>query len=320
MLRAIFNFLIAWLVLFASIGFCLWQLVSPNFIGTQAKNVGLYNKVANDLPSVLPSSNLNGITLTSTDITSIATSSVDANTFYDFFNQLTNAYSQWLVGRTSLVNFSYSTVTVKNNLMNNLTANLETKYQALPTCTTAQLKKWQATTGLPSCQLPESNSYSSQVNTLLSAQASQVVNQLPDTLRTSNSSQGFLSTRNYATKTLQIIELIWAITAVLVVLYLIVFRTRAFFSLSFIFILAGVLEVAFSFVGWDWLTNIVTSSLKSINQTTASVVVDLSGAGLNALKTTLGDLSIVSLSLGAFFLIAGIFTKFMPNKNNGSLN
>lgn len=309
MLKAIANFFIAWLVLFSTIGFTLYQVARPNFIATQAQQVDLYNRLAGELDTISPI-NLNNIPFTTAEVHDIVVNAIDQTTFYNIFSKASNSYVEWLTGRSDTLDFSFPATGIKTNLQNAITAKLEAKYSALPVCKTSQLKGWQATNGLPACQLASNNVLAGGVNDLLSAQAAGVVNQIPDTLTVPAPSQGMLSARYYTIEALKVIELIWAITAGVILLYLIVFRSRGFISLAFIFLLAGLLEVGFGFIGWDWLGRLATDSLQNLNASTLSLAVQLITATLDVFKTILGNLSIISLASGGLFLLLGLFYKF----------
>ena len=309
MLKAVCNFLLAWLVFFSSVGFTLYQVTRPNFIANQAQSIDLYDQLSGELGSISPI-NLNGIPLTSAQEHTIVTNAINQTTFYNFFAGFTNSYVNWLTGRSSSLSFSYPMTEIKTNLQNSISAQLISPYNNLPVCENSQLTGWQASNGLPSCQLANNNILSANVDELLSEQATKIISQIPDTIVAINPSQSLLKARYDTIQTLKIIELIWLVTLGFIVLYLLAFRTRGFLSLSFIFILAGLLEVAFGFVGWDWLSRFITDSLQSLNQTTATAVISIFGAALKLLQTTLGNLSIISLSIGGLFLILGIFYKF----------
>lgn len=309
MLKAIFNFFLAWLVLFSSVGFTLYQVTRSDFIATQAQKVDLYGRLSGELATISPIS-LNNIPLTNAEVRDIVVTSIDQTTFYNMFSKASNSYVDWLTGRSDTLEFSYPMSGIKTNFQNAITAKLIAKYTSLPVCKTSQLKGWQATDGLPSCQLPNNNVLAGNVDGLLSQQATSVVNQIPDTLVTSAPTQGLLQARYYTIQGLKAIELIWLITFGLILLYLVIFRTRGFISLAFIFLLAGILEVAFGFIGWDWVARLATDSLQNFNQSMISAIIQIITAILDVFKTTLGNLSIISLSAGGLFLILGIFYKF----------
>ncbi len=310
MIKAIFNFFLAWLVLFSSIGFAVYQVQRPGFIGTQSRDVRLYERLSGELGSLLPTDAKKNIPFTDAEIKDIVTTTIDANTFYDIETKVTDTYTGYLTSRSDSLNFTYPLATIKTNLQTAITNAMVAQYASEPTCKTTQLKGWQATNGIPACQLPTNNILSTQVNTLFAQQAASVANQLPDSWTLSQPNDGLVKQRGYVTEGVKIIELIWAATFGFILLYLLIFRSRAFLSLAFIFLLAGLLEVGFSYIGWDWLGRTISDSLTTMNQATAGAITDLVAAVLDIMKTILGNLSIITLSAGGLSLILGIFYKF----------
>jgi len=305
MLKLIFNFILIWLVFLSSLGYVAYQLQKPSFLVAEARQVRLYDRLTGQIGAVLPKATKDS-PFTDAELKDIITQSIDANAFYDFTNQAATAYLDWLTGRADTLTFNYNFTPTKSRLNDTITEKLLAKYNNLPTCQTKDLHTWSTANGLPSCQLPASNVQSNDVESAFRNQATTLTRDLPDQLTAGVPSPQLLQTRKDVIEALKVIKFIWLVTAAFLALYLLIFRSRAFFSLAVIFLIAGLLEIGFSLIGWEWLRRLVSDSLTKNNQAVAAFIVDMVSAGIEVLKTLLGNLSIITLSLGGLFLILGV--------------
>jgi hypothetical protein len=100
-------------------------------------------------------------------------------------------------------------------------------------------------------------------------------------------------------------------TLLLTLIYLLVFRASGLISLGICLLLVGLLQIAFSLVGWDWITKTIgdfvggSGEAKSI----APVIIDLVSVILGAMKTVMGNISIGFLISGGVLIVFGIVGK-----------
>lgn len=310
MIKGLFNFVFIWLLFLASLGFTLYTLQKPGFLVDQARDVRLYERLTGNIGSFFPKEKREQIPLTDAELTDLLTSSVDADTFYGFSDQLVTAYSNYFTSRSETLSFSYNLASVKEKTTAALTAKLIAKYNDLPECKSNQLKNWQADKGLPECQLPSGNVQSNDVNRLLTRQATEATAQWPESVSVPEPNQDLAGVRAKVTQVLRWIYLTWVVLAGFLLLYLLIFRSRGFLSLAIIFLMAGLLEVAFGLIGWEWLARNIIDLVGGQSVQLTGLSTDLAAAIAQVLKKIMGTLSIITLSLGGLFLIVGLISKF----------
>lgn len=317
MLRALTSMILIVLVFLSTLGYVGHQLTQPDFLVGQAERVHLYEQTTTQIQTLLPKDSLKGLPFSPTDIQTIIGQAVDAQTFYSDLGGLIGAYSDWLTGRSAALNYQLNLAPIKTKLVNQASSQLVADYQGLPICTTAQLKTWNATNGLPSCQLPPSNIQSRDVNSLLDNQVGQFVNQIPDKTSLPKPTPGMVQARARVIQVLQLIKFIWLATAAFILLYALIGRRKAFFSLAIIFLVAGLLEIAFSFVAWDWLKRLIIDLVNKPDQSQqiVTIVSTIVSDAIETLKTLLGNISIFTLAAGGLFLILWAFTLRYRAKN-----
>lgn len=310
MIKSIFNFVFIWLLFLSSLGFTLYQIQRPDFLTTQVKEVRLYERITGNVGSFIPKEMKAKMPFTDSELKDIVTGTIDAATFYGFLDQAAAAYLEYLTGRQDTIEFTYHLAPLKTTFADALTAKMVAKYAALPICKANQLKSWQADEGLPECQLPPSNVQSNDVNRLFARQAAEVTSEWPDDVAMPGASEELIQARSQVTQAIKVIYIIWAVTLGFLLLYLLIFRSRAFLPLAVIFLLAGALEIGFSLIGWQYVSQVVVDLLNSPGQNLAGFTADMAGALAEVLKTIMGNLSIISLVTGAVFLVIGVIARF----------
>jgi hypothetical protein len=299
------------LIFLSSVGVTLYKVKNPAFLNEQARETNLYGRLSANLPRLLPESFAAETGLSTEDLADVLVAAVDAQTFYGFVDAVTSSYITWLVGDSEKLDFRYDLEAVKTNGRDKALDRLLAKYGELPLCDSEQVKSWSTENGLPSCRLPEGNVRSNDVSRLLGQHLDKVLETLPSEI-VGNETAKLREGRAKVLWTLQAVRLTWIITAVFLLLYLVIFRRAAFLSLAFVFLLAGVVEAAFSLIAWDWVGKIVIDSLPSSVGPYVPLAVDLITAILDVLKRTLSVLSFWLIAVGALFLLLWIFYRPKP--------
>jgi hypothetical protein len=150
-------------------------------------------------------------------------------------------------------------------------------------------------------------------NTQLRHQVSLTVASLPDQLTPPPPSPGLIQTRNVVTGFLHYLHYLWLLTAAFLVLYLVIFRRRAFLPLAWIFLLAGLLELGFGLIGWGLLKTLLTNALNHSSLSfgpTAGLIVQLLGAVMEILKIILKKISYLMFAISAVLLVLGLISHF----------
>ncbi len=317
MFRSLINFLLIVLLFVSTLGFVAYQSTKPAFLVAQAQRVHLYQQITGQIGNFIPKDSLKGLPLSSDQMSAVMTSAVDASTFYSLLAGVAASYLDYLTGRTAIFHYSLNLQPVKAKIITQGSSAVIAQYQALPLCQSSQLKGWDAKNSFPSCQLPPTNLQSRDVNQLLGAQITNLVGQLPDRYTAPAASEGLKTARDRVSALMKMVRLSWLVTTGLVLLTLAIWRRRAFAELAVIFLIAGLLEVAFSLVAWDWLKRLIVDLINHPGQSQALVTIvgTLVDDIIQTLKTIMGNLSIITLSVGGAFLILWGFTHFGKPKN-----
>ncbi|MEK7202467.1 MAG: hypothetical protein AAB669_02975 [Patescibacteria group bacterium] len=311
MIKSFFIFLLTILLFLASLGYVVYRLQDPEFVISQARSVNLYGRLVGNVGQFIPSEELKSFGLTNADVTDILKSGFDGEQFYDLTGVVLGAYLPWLTGQTDSLAYSYPLGGVKQKLEGATAAKLSAKYYSLPLCTTAGLRNWSFENSLPSCQLAAGTLQAKSITNSTNVAASKLTEALPDTLSASQVSPSLAAAKIKVALAFKIIYAIWGATLLLGLLYLLIFRSAGFISLAICFLLVGLLQIAFSLVGWDWITKTIgdfvggSGEAKSI----APIVIDLASVILGAMKTVMGNISIGFLVSGVALLVLGIISK-----------
>lgn len=311
MIKSFFILLLTALLFLATFGYVVYRLQDPQFVVDQSRSVNLYGRLVSNVGGFLPSDQLKNSGFDSADITDVLKSGIDGEQFYRLEQTALNAYLPWLTGKTDSLSFTYPLQETKQKLNDAATAKILAKYNNLPMCTSAQLRDWTFDTGLPSCQLTSGTLKAKSINNLASQLATKLTEGIPDTLSATQPPSQLLTARVNVALAFKIIYAIWGLTLLLALLYLLIWRSSGLISLGVCFLLVGLLQIAFSLVGWDWITKTIgdfvggSGEAKSI----APVIIDLVSVILGAMKTVMGNISIGFLVSGGSLIILGIVSK-----------
>lgn len=316
MIKSFFIFLLTILLFLASLGYVVYRLQNPDFVVAQSRSVNLYGRLVGNVGQFLPTDELINLGLTNTDVTDILKSGLDGEQFYDLTGVVLGAYLPWLTGQTDSLSYSYELGSVKQKLTEATEAKLLAEYYSLPLCTAVQLRNWSFDSGLPSCQLVAGTLQAKSITNSANLAATKLTEGIPDTLSASQASSTLLAVKIKVALAFKIIYAIWGATLLFGLLYLLIFRSSGFISLAICFLLVGLLQIAFSLVGWDWITKTIgdfvggSGEAKSI----APIVIDLVSVILGAMKTVMGNISIGFLVSGVVLLVLGIISKIHKAK------
>lgn len=316
MFKTFFSFVLLLLIFASSLGFTVSKIRHPEFINQQVRNVNLYGRLSGNLAKVLPEEQFAVSPFSREDLADILTAAVDSQTFYDFTDEASVAYIGWLTGDSTELKFKYDLAEFKVKARDKAVDRLLSKYDNLPICDDKQIKAWGTSGGLPSCKLPASNVRSNDIAGLLGKEVDAILTLLPSEL-TGKETPELMRMRQNVISALRVIKLIWGVTLSILLLYLVVWRRRAFLSLAFILLLAGLIEAAFSLIAWDWVGRVVIDLLPSKSSSFLPLIIDVTTAVLEVLKRTLSSLSITLLISGAAFLVLWIF--YRPKVNRASV-
>lgn len=310
MIKSLLSFILIWLIFLSTLGYTLSRLEDPAFLASQARKVNIYGRLSTQLPALLPKELVDSSPLSRDEWADVIRASIDGSTFYSFLDGYLAAEIKWLTGRSDQLNYSYSLVTIKEKAGNELTQKLLVHYDNLAPCKPTELKNWQNDKGFPVCKLPSSNVKAADTTRILSAVSAKTIADLPGSFSV-ESSPNQLKARTAVMKVVYYTNIIWGITALFLVLYLLILRRRAFFPLAGIFLVVGLLEIGFSLIAWDWLLKNIADWLGGkLDASLLPLLVDFSGAIMEVFKTILGNASIFTLIFGGVMLILGLYGKF----------
>lgn len=310
MIKALFNFILIWLVFLSSLGYTINRLEDPEFLTAQVREAKLYDRLTAHLDAVFPKNEVDKLPFTNEDLRQIITKTIDANTFYDALGSAASAYGNWLQGNNSTIGFSYDLAPLKEQFITNATDTALAAYASQPVCKSQEIANWGRGDALPECRLSGNDTGETTLKPLVQKQLNETIGKLPNTLVSGEASPELLRARETVHLVNKVILTIWLVTFAIILLYLVLLRARAFFSLAIIFIVAGLLEIGFGLIGWEWIRQTLVDLFSNQGATWATFVVDLTASLVEILKTILGNLSIISLSLGGLFLILGVFFGF----------
>jgi len=316
MLKGFFGLILTGLLFFSSLGFVVFRLGSADFIVEQAREVSLYGRLINNIEPLLGFREGNKPPLLEgEELSEVVRSAVDGEQFYDFLGRYLKAHLEWLTGERETLNFSDDVTAVKQKASNELAAKVLAKYEGLPSCQANQLKTWSLDEGLPECKLSEGSASSRQdIATQIRSLANEQISGIPNRIVSNNPSTNMHSTRENLGRILTLIKLLWLLTGALVILFFIISRRGAFFTLAGAFLLVGVIEVGFSLIAWDWLAKNIADFVSSGEAAVlAPLIVDFASTILEVFQTALGSISIVFLIAGASMLAAGFIWRPKPS-------
>lgn len=304
-MRALLNLVLIVLLFLSTLGFVFNRVTDAGFVAGQARVTNLYGRLTTQIETTLPKQFTENSGLTGEDLSTIVRDSIDADTFYTTLEGYLRSQMDWLTSKSDSNNFSFNLAPIKESAVERITEKQLIQYNKLPACTGEQARLWSLEDGLPECRLSNSDD---NIEQALRASTEEGLAELPATLSTPPPSEEMQRSREVVTKASQITLIVWLLTAGIIALYILLLRQRAFFPLATTFILVGLLQVGFSLIAWDWLGRVVTESFQ--NQEgygeLIPLLVDVATTILTVLKRSLGNISIITLSIGVLFLVLGI--------------
>lgn len=306
MIKTFLGFILMALIFSATLGLSLSQLQKPEFLSEQARRVNLYGRLTSNLPKLVDDQILKDSPFGEEDLMDIVQSSVDSETFYAFLDQYLKEHVDWLAGRTNTLDFTYDLAQVKARAREKANSRIIAKYEGLPTCNSTQISSWSAENTLPSCKLPSTSIRSNDVHRILETQTDSFLETIPGEI-SSKPTPSLEIMREQASRAVKATQIAIIAAAAFIVLYLAIYRRKAFLSLAFIFLLTGLIEAAFGLIAWDWVGKIVVDTLPDNKATTLPIIVDVVTAVLEVLKKSLANTSIILLIIGGVFLLLAIF-------------
>jgi len=266
----------------------------------------MYERLIKNLEPVLKEMNVGSeLPLTNKELVEVVKKTVDGKRFYDFSELVTNAYLDYLTGRTDKLTYSYDLRPVRSKLADELTVRLQKKYNALPICQANQLSTWEISSTLPNCRL--SNESQTDTNRNLANLSQQISQMVPNQLKVVEAPRSVRQWQPSVVLALSIIKGVWLVTLLVVGLFLLISRSRAFVTLAWSFILVGIFEVGFGLIAWDWLGRLISENFTNGSESQlAPVAIDLSAGILEIFKSTLGNISVIMLIVGVTSLLLAI--------------
>jgi|GEM_PF-1296161 len=314
MFKTLLSFILIILIFLSSFGVTVYRLKDPEFLNEQVSKANLYGRLSSRLPQLLPDDFAKGIGLGKEDLADVITAAVDSQTFYSFTSALTREYLLWLTGEKADLQFNYDLTATKVASRERAVDRLLVKYENLPLCDAKQVKTWSTENGLPTCKLPTNNVQSNDIGRLLGQPVDRLLDQLPNEISTTSPTPTLLQWRANVLTGLQFIRTTWLTTFVFLLLFLLIYRRKGFLSLAFIFLVAGLLEAAFSLIAWDWVGRVITDLLPAKWGDTLPLTIDLITTVLDVLKKSLSRLSIGLLCIGGLFLVLWVFLRPKQSK------
>ena len=311
MIKSFVILVLTVLLFLASFGYVVFRLQDPHFVVEQSRSVNLYSRLTGNVAGFLPSDEIERFGLEPADVTEILKSGIDGERFYDFLTKAGEAYLPWLTGKTATLSFSYSLQETKLKLADATSARILTKYNSLPTCTSVELRDWSFDESMPTCQLANGTLKAKSITNLANQAATRLTDQIPDSISASQPSQQLLEVRTNVALAFKMIFAIWGATLLLLLLYLLIWRSAGLISLSICFLLVGLLQIAFSLIGWDWITKTIGEFVGGSGEakSVVPIIIDLVSVMLGAMKSLMGNISVGFLGSGVAMLIWGIFSK-----------
>jgi len=295
------------------------RLFRGEYLVSQLRDNNTYNRLL-DNPSVWQSMTKGN--LSEGQIKQIIGQSIPAETFYGFLEGYLTNYTNWLTGRSTSLAYSYDMSTVRQRGKEAIAQKILVSYDDLPDCQATQLKNWSFSEGVPECHLANTSSSSPDIIRLANQQAEEFVSQVPEKIEIKASS-GQEPVRAAVSRVFWGFWALWGVTGVWLLLFLLIQRRKAFFTLGVTFIIAGLIAIGFNFFLWDWLARTVTDYLtgNAAIQDVLPLVNDIIRQLTDTIKTNMGVYGVVSVILGlGSFILAAIFRRRRLDQSKIALN
>jgi hypothetical protein len=307
MLKSTLSFFLIILLFLSTLGYTAKSLENPEFLVEQSRKANLYGRLTNQVQLIVPKETQEATTLSKEEMTEIIITVIDAETFYTVLEEYLTAVMGYLKGSSDGLQFSYSLTSIKQKAADEITQKALAKYAALPVCGQKELSTWDPEKEFPTCKLPEGNVKDNDIERIFKKSATEGVANLPEAISVTNPSESLKSARGVVMRTNQIVTIVWGLTALIVALMLLLLRAKAFRPLAVTFIIVGLLQIGFSLIAWDWIARAVGELFSGSDAAAvAPIIADIVATVLEILKTTLGNISIVTLGIGVMFLVLAI--------------
>lgn len=307
MLKSFLSFLLIILLFLSTLGYAAKNLENPEFLIEQSRKTNLYGRLTGQIQTMVPKETQDGTKLSKEEMTEIIIKVIDAETFYKVLEQYLNATLGYVSGKSEQLNFSYDLATIKQNAVEEITQKALAKYAALPVCQQKELGSWDPEKEFPTCKLPEGNVKDNDIERIFKKSATEGISSLPANISVTEPSESLQRTRKTVMTVNQIVTVVWGLTVLIVALMLLLLRGKAFRPLAVTFIIVGLLQIGFSLIAWDWIARAVGEFFGGSDAAAlAPIITDIVATILEMLKTTLGNISIVTLGIGVMFLVLAI--------------
>ena len=309
MIKTFFSIILAGLIFLSAIALTLFQLESPKMLIGQAQKVDLYGKLSARLADVDTSALVKQSNFSNKDMAEIITYAIDGKTFYEMLETSSTAYINYVTGKSKDFKLTLDLKGVKSRAQEKLIGRASSNYDNYPLCKGKEISGWNVNS---KCKLPNNSLSDSDLSRLSRSQSQVILDQIPDTLNYDQPSKSLESTRNTVSRVNKGVYLLWFITIFLILLFFMISRVGAFWPLSISCILAGLLLLGFSMIGWDYLVRTLTEFLSA--STKANPWTELGIAFgtqlIGTLKTFMGNLSIGILGTGGACIILAVAMRF----------
>ncbi|MEX1123764.1 MAG: hypothetical protein WEC81_01165 [Patescibacteria group bacterium] len=306
-MKTLFGILLVGLLFISSLGYVAKRLENPEFLTDQTRKANLYGRVSGQLDTVLPNDFISGLPLDKKEVAEVIKDSITADEFYKFIGVYSKGYLDYWDGQSDDIKIDYSLTGVKDRANTSLNDKLTAKYDRLPICTVDQARGWDLTREFPNCRLSDGTVSDDSIKQQIGSLVTKTLSDLPDKITVDGADQKQQANRNLFSMVNTAIKVSWIATLVLILLMIIIFRRKAFFPLAISLLFVGLIQVGFSLVAWDWIAQNIGDALTGKNAgQLAPLGLDVAAAILEVLKTTLGNVTIITLGAGVTMLVLGI--------------
>lgn len=305
MIKGTLNILLICLLFLSSLGITIYRLKDSEFLVEQARNVNTYNRLLNNIDLLVTTPEGKEQLLSKEELKTVIGAGIDGNTFYDFLGGYTKAYLDYLTGSSERLYFVYDLEPAITRSKNKAVELELAKYDNLPICKADELRTWSKPT--ITCRLSGTSSTDNDIRTLVSQPTDELFKDVPANIEVKEINQSMQDARTKVMLALNVIRGIVGVTALLLIVYLAIYRRKAYLALTVIFALVGSLQLLFNLYVWDWLVENAKGLLSGGDmQLAAPIVTDLATTLAQLFKATLGTISIVFLATAVFFLVLAI--------------
>ena len=309
-IKSFFCLILSVLFFLTALSATLIQLENPTFLVDQAQKIDLYGKVSSRLEDLNIGDIAKGSTLSKKDISEILTYSIDGKTFYSALSDSSAAYLNYLTGKTDNINLNIDLKAVKDRAQEKAIARFQSNYDNLPACQPKDIPKW---TFDSTCKLPAGTLSDADLARYGRSQSDKVLKDIPDAITVDHPSEALINGRQTMLSVNKVIHTIWLITGIIALLFLALYRKGSFGTFAVSLILSGLLLLAFSLIGWDYLGKTLADLLQGTAKQMSSwsiLGIEIGTQLLNTLKTYVGNISIGMLGVAAALIIISIVSRF----------